>query len=206
LESKTQTNQNIISAVRELRHTLGLTQQQLAVALGLAVVTVARWETSRLPSTDALINLSNFAYDHNLFGLARRFFALVRAGDSSDMEEAYRFFDEIDIAQTYMDSQLRRALVLVLRNQHLPTLRDDWRQIRDAILMALYRLSAAAQAGDNVQGSPTKIMELIDSIESWATADLSTGLSMTREKLEDRPTMRGSPTDQPPKRPRKRSK
>lgn len=51
------------SAIIRLRRELGITQQQLAVDLGKAVVTVARWETSRLPSPEELAALIQYAVD-----------------------------------------------------------------------------------------------------------------------------------------------
>jgi transcriptional regulator with XRE-family HTH domain len=48
-------------AVLALRKQLGLTQQQLAVAMNVTVVTVCRWETSRPPSGFSLVQLMMFA-------------------------------------------------------------------------------------------------------------------------------------------------
>lgn len=163
---------------------MGITQQQLAVALGLAVVTVARWETSRPPSIDSLLKLSYFAYGKNLLGLARRFVALAFSVESSSTEEGYRFLDSEGLPQTQMDSDLYSALVLVLRNQHLQTLQWDWQQIRTAILNGLHHLLAADAGG--VQGSLKRIKELADAIASYSDADLVTGL------LEKKPAGRGS--------------
>lgn len=62
------------AALVELRRRLGLTQQQLAVALGKAVVTVARWETRRAPSARELVALGAFcrsAGQHDLADLFR---------------------------------------------------------------------------------------------------------------------------------------
>jgi DNA-binding transcriptional regulator YiaG len=44
---------NLSKTVWELRQHLGVTQEKFAQRLGTAVVTVARWETSRAPSTHA---------------------------------------------------------------------------------------------------------------------------------------------------------
>lgn len=48
-------------AIVELRRRLGLTQQDLAVHLGKAVVTIARWETARPPRGESLAALVRMA-------------------------------------------------------------------------------------------------------------------------------------------------
>lgn len=58
------------SAIIRLRRELGITQQQLAVELGKAVVTVARWETSRLPSPEELAALIQYAVDRKQDAIA----------------------------------------------------------------------------------------------------------------------------------------
>lgn len=56
--------------VRVLRDSLDMSQQDLAVALGCAVVTVARWETSHPPSSAACRQIWRIAHDNELFDLA----------------------------------------------------------------------------------------------------------------------------------------
>lgn len=48
-------------AIVELRQRLGLTQQDLAIHLGKAVVTIARWETARPPRGESLAALVRVA-------------------------------------------------------------------------------------------------------------------------------------------------
>lgn len=54
----------IQEAVINLRHALGLTQERFAAALGVGLVTVARWETSRTPAGTSLARLEVLAM-HN---------------------------------------------------------------------------------------------------------------------------------------------
>jgi transcriptional regulator with XRE-family HTH domain len=48
-------------AVRALREKVGMTQQEFSQALGVTLVTVCRWETSRPPTGYSLSELANFA-------------------------------------------------------------------------------------------------------------------------------------------------
>jgi transcriptional regulator with XRE-family HTH domain len=50
----------------DMRRTLGLSQRELAKQMGKAVITVAKWETSRSPSGQSLVDLRNFAHAKNL--------------------------------------------------------------------------------------------------------------------------------------------
>lgn len=64
-------------AVIQLRKTLGLTQQELAVQMGKAVVTIARWETSRPPTGVALVELEQVALNGGQRELATMFKSLA---------------------------------------------------------------------------------------------------------------------------------
>jgi len=52
---------DVQQAIVELRRRLGMTQQDLAIHLGKAVVTVARWETARPPRGESLAALVRMA-------------------------------------------------------------------------------------------------------------------------------------------------
>ena len=67
-------------AVVGLRKAIGgLTQKELAVKMGKAVATVARWEISRPPSGLALCELEYLARLHGLEDLARSFLSAREA-------------------------------------------------------------------------------------------------------------------------------
>jgi DNA-binding XRE family transcriptional regulator len=48
------------SRIRDCRVGNGLTQQQTAVALGVSIGTVARWEAGRAPDTDCAIKIADY--------------------------------------------------------------------------------------------------------------------------------------------------
>jgi transcriptional regulator with XRE-family HTH domain len=58
----------LTDAVQKLRSHFGETQQQFAQRIGAAVITVARWETSRPPSGKSLEQLRDIARSENLTG------------------------------------------------------------------------------------------------------------------------------------------
>jgi transcriptional regulator with XRE-family HTH domain len=60
----------VSDAVRKLRECLGQTQQAFAHSLGVAITTVARWETTRPPKGKTLSNLNKLASENNQWGLA----------------------------------------------------------------------------------------------------------------------------------------
>jgi transcriptional regulator with XRE-family HTH domain len=65
---------HVQQAVIDLRAALGgITQQELAVRMGKAVVTIARWETSRPPSGPELFGLCGFALAEGLPEIALDF-------------------------------------------------------------------------------------------------------------------------------------
>lgn len=60
-------------AIAELRSRLQMTQQDFAVALGMSINTIARFETGREPNSKSLAALSTFARANRQFDLARIF-------------------------------------------------------------------------------------------------------------------------------------
>jgi transcriptional regulator with XRE-family HTH domain len=61
------------NAVRELRHALDMTQQEFAVQLGLALPTIARYETDRTPKGKVLSEFLRLAEQKNRADLAAIF-------------------------------------------------------------------------------------------------------------------------------------
>ncbi len=66
-------NQKIGDIVRELRHAMNVTQQQLAQLMGAAVSSVALYEQGGRPRTKALISLCEIAQKHGRPDLAAIF-------------------------------------------------------------------------------------------------------------------------------------
>ena len=64
---------DLSNAVIQLRRSLGDTQQQFAMRLGLAMTTIARYETSRQPQGDVLLQFARVAEDNGYSKLAQIF-------------------------------------------------------------------------------------------------------------------------------------
>src|SRR6478672_1867140 len=71
---------DVPTTVRKLRGVYGETQQQFSARLGIAVVTLARWETSRPPRGDWLDKLADLAEQRGLREYAETF----RAGKETE--------------------------------------------------------------------------------------------------------------------------
>lgn len=119
-------------ALRNLRTALGLTQQDLAVKLGKAVATVARWETSRPPRGAELAEILAFAVQANQPAAAS---VLARAlGDDLQMRGQR-------IPWTIEEGLAADVLFLAMRNRHVPEVQRSWRRAKAALLTA-FRLIA----------------------------------------------------------------
>jgi transcriptional regulator with XRE-family HTH domain len=60
-------------AVVALRRHFGMTQQQLATEMNVGVMTISRWETSRVPTGFSLFRLLSLARNYNLSEIASVF-------------------------------------------------------------------------------------------------------------------------------------
>jgi transcriptional regulator with XRE-family HTH domain len=63
----------VSDAVQKLRNCLNQTQQEFANSLGVAITTVARWETTRPPKGRALSDLNKLALENKQWELAKIF-------------------------------------------------------------------------------------------------------------------------------------
>ncbi len=77
------TRSNLSEAVRELRNRLNETQQKFANRMETAIATIARYETSRSPSGEALLKLRSIAEQNGHYDLAAIF-------DATYLEDALR--------------------------------------------------------------------------------------------------------------------
>ncbi|MGA7238579.1 MAG: helix-turn-helix transcriptional regulator [Bryobacteraceae bacterium] len=71
-------------ALVDMRRVLGLTQSELAKRVGMAVITLAKLETSRIPSGQSLVKLRDFAHANNLPSHASAFEFVLRQSVLAD--------------------------------------------------------------------------------------------------------------------------
>lgn len=86
-------------ALRGLREKLGLTQQQFSEALGVTMVTVCRWETSRPPSGYSLIRLVMFSQRSGASEEAELFQKALHESPRDPYERPPQFIQMDDISQ-----------------------------------------------------------------------------------------------------------
>ena len=79
----------VSDSVRQLRESQGLTQQEFANRLGVAITTIARWETIRPPNGKSLAQLYLFAVDHQQYKLAQ----ILHAALANELWSQDRFAD-----------------------------------------------------------------------------------------------------------------
>lgn len=115
------------TAIIELRQALGgWSQQELAVQMGKALVTVARWETSREPSIGALKELQVVAQNAGHADLAREF------GEIASQRQFYKSAQGKLLAAA--DSVYVDALLNLLHNRHAPSVDLLCREIVDLLI------------------------------------------------------------------------
>lgn len=161
-------------AIIELRRRLGLTQQQLAVELGKAVVTVARWETSRIPSTEELSALAVFCHRRGLDDLTGRFAAAALEsaglGIGTWLTRVFHSSREAAVVD---------ALVALHRNVHIREIKECVDQI-DALLLSGIRTLQNFQTGgtEGARGvTAAELAELTQRLRA-ATEDFNEGVNL----------------------------
>jgi transcriptional regulator with XRE-family HTH domain len=140
--------------LRELRTTLGMSQQDLAVALGNAVVTVARWETSNPPGNLALTAVWKLAHDKGLFDLANRIEKHTVWGLGSPFP-------------------LMLAFDLLNRNLHTEEAQAAMRDICPILRRTTEELLKRQQARGDVFAYPGRIATVISQLDTATCPDVS---------------------------------
>ncbi len=85
--------------IRDLRKAITVTQQQLAVKLGLAVSSVARYESGTRPDTNVLVGLSRLAAQSNRLDLARVFWDAAAELSDIGLEHITAIWSKADAAR-----------------------------------------------------------------------------------------------------------
>lgn len=149
-------------AIAELRRRLGMTQQALAVDLGKAVVTVARWETSRLPSTEELLGLHGYAKKRGHEDLAGIFAeAALEASGVSGSRIDRAFTSQREVA--FVD-----ALRLLRANRSAPEIDQLLSQIEKLLGEGIEALARKAQHGARVfAATKPELLDLAKQIKTY---------------------------------------
>ncbi len=132
----------IQEAVVALRKRLQLTQQQLAVAMNVTVVTVCRWETSRPPSGLSLLQLDGFA----------------RGSGANEIAETFKAAISEECPRQYIVTRLperagEAALTELRAYKDVPCIDREYRKALRALERAHRRLIEEARANIRTGGS-----------------------------------------------------
>jgi transcriptional regulator with XRE-family HTH domain len=95
----------ISQAIRELRQSLGLTQQEFAYRVPTAIRTVARWENNQPPHGKALVRLAQLAESQDLREIAAKLVSALQlemaSHDATDEPELKGWLDGLQVAFRY---------------------------------------------------------------------------------------------------------
>ncbi len=95
----------ISQAIRELRQSLGLTQQEFAYRVPTAIRTVARWENNQPPRGKALVRLAQLAQSQDLREIAGKLIGALQlemaSHDATDEPELKGWLDGLQVAFRY---------------------------------------------------------------------------------------------------------
>lgn len=129
-----------------------MTQQELAVALKKAVVTVARWETSREPAAEELGALVRFCMEHGLKDLAEEFLSALKR----------KLLLPEPIPETLEEQSFRELLYLVARNRGLPEIGQHFEQSLVSLIAAFHLLAERLRRGEQVVGLNPDSLEVLE--------------------------------------------
>src|SRR5689334_11883958 len=131
-------------ALIQLRQTLGHSQQQFASRTGLAVTTIARYETSRPPRGRELGIFHRLAVEAHRPDIAAAFGEAMADELSMKAER---------IPRTIEESILADLLFLMMRNrQHSPAIGNAFRKTIEQIFRTFEVLKTAFRGGERVFG------------------------------------------------------
>ena len=118
---------NLNAAVKELRRTLGLSQQAFATQLGLSIRAVVNYEKDRAPTARALAQLEKLASDSEHPELARIF------RDALGSELGFGMSDRPPLSgdELYLERAFRRC---VFENPRTPTASKIRRLLQDYVV------------------------------------------------------------------------
>jgi transcriptional regulator with XRE-family HTH domain len=145
---------DVRDALRELRRRLQMTQQDLAVHLGKAVVTVARWETTRPPRGGELSTLMKLAVQHGWPDLAGVFAHWL--GEDLEMRGER-------LPRTIEENAVADLLFTAMRNRHLPEVRASYHQALQALLSGLEAVGRSLRVGEKVRGIDDYGFQILES-------------------------------------------
>lgn len=139
----------LAKAIRTFRAALGDTQQEFAVRVGLAVTTIARYETNSPPSADVLAKLAELARNSELPLFAKIFEEKLEPQERVDVEE----FSALKVVlkwaiENLEPSALRRARIAlaVLRSYSDETYERLEEELDRALAMVDEEISKVAGA------------------------------------------------------------
>ena len=109
---KREAHSEISLAIRELRSSLQMTQQDFAYKFPTAIRTIARWENDQPPRGDALVRLAQMAEAQGLPNLASKFVRALQLQmahqNVGDQPELKGWLDGLQVAFRYRDRLAER--------------------------------------------------------------------------------------------------
>jgi transcriptional regulator with XRE-family HTH domain len=168
------------NALIDLRRHLGLTQLQLALALGVTPATTARWETTHPPRGRALDRLAQFADQRGAIVWASIF------NGALEQEEERRYNRSLRMADDSLDFEA--AISNVYRSVRAsgddPRLAEYWARILEALIPA-HRLVIQRAIRDNASVQEMLTREVFTPGEADLVQNSIDGLRDLEHRLVD---------------------